>query len=132
MEVSMRFVLAFILCLFVMPEANAGAQFTIQNIIFKDLVPRAMIGLSIDQKIEDKLFISGWAGLGSRPDRLEEDESKQWASAKVGLDYRFERVSFGGGVQMNASSDNWETFYPQIADAEKEYAGYLKMSLKLW
>ena len=128
----MRFVLAHLMLLCFTQESKAGAQFTIQNMVYEDLVPRTMVGLSIDQKIEDKLFISGWAGLGSRPDKVEKDESKHWSSMKLGLDYRFERISFGGGVQMNAVSEDWETFYPQIADADKEYAGYLKMSIKLW
>lgn len=127
----MKFVLAFVLCLFAYIPAQAGGQFTIQNMVYEDFVPRPMLGLSVDQKVSDKLFFSGWAGLGSRPDN-ETKETKHWSTIKAGVDYRFSRVSFGGGLQMNASSEDWTHFYPQIQDAEKEYAAYFKMAIKLW
>lgn len=125
----MRYLLMFICSFVVSQTALAGANFTVQNVIYKDLIPRPMVGVSIDQHIADKLFATGWVGIGSRPDQ---DATKNWSSMKVGADYRLERISFGGGMLVNAVSDDWERFYPQIADAEKEYAAYLKMSVKLW
>lgn len=128
----MKYLLIVFSFLFLSLDANAGAQLTIQNMLYKDLVPRPMIGIAIDQKIVDKTYFSGWAGVGSRPDFEKNEITKHWSTVKAGLDYRLSRVSFGGGLQMNASSDNWEHFYPQIKDAEKEYVGYLKVAFKLW
>ncbi len=131
LEDSMKFILAFVFCLFAYIPAQAGGQFTIQNMVYDDFVPRPMLGLSIDQKVVEQIYFSGWAGLGSRPDK-EQKDVKHWSTIKAGVDYRIPRVSFGAGVQMNASSEDWTQFYPQIQDADKEFAVYLKMAIKLW
>lgn len=120
----MKMFLAILVSVFCL-QAHAGARLSLQANQFdgKDGV-YPIIGLSLDQRLIDRLFVTSWVGMGSRP--VQDGESKDWGSGKLGLEYRFSFLHFGAGAFGNTGGGG------EFEDLGLESGIYAKVSMRLW
>lgn len=121
----MKYVLVILSALFCL-QANAGARLSVQANQYdgKDGV-YPIVGLSVDQVLIHKLFVTGWTGYGQRP--VLSGDTKEWASGKLGLEYRFPLFYFGAGAFANTASSEID-----VEDMGLESGIYAKVSMRLW
>lgn len=107
----------------------AGGNLTFTNQIYDGKVKvNPMVGLAVDQHIFDRIYLTSWAGFGQRPLMMED---KSWGSAKLGLDYRMDRLTIGAGMGLNTTAEDL-TVISKLFGNESEQLGYVKLSYKLW
>jgi hypothetical protein len=123
-------VLSFLLVSLFTSISLAGANLGVTTQVYEGSAKvNPMIGLSIDQKLIGKFFLTSFAGFGSRP--VESNEIKHWGSARVGLDYRVNRLSFGAGYGVNNTADDLSVM-GKLFEHNSEQMAYMKIGLKLW
>lgn len=124
-----KITLVSIALLFTTSIANASGRLSLQvNDYSGKRVSYPMIGLSIDERIIENLYVNGWVGAGQRPTA---DESKTWQSGKLGLEMRFDKVNVGAGVFANTGGGSI-TEAAASAEDYLESGAYVKASMKLW
>jgi hypothetical protein len=122
--------LLLIVTAFLSTQAFAGGRLSLQmNQYNQKLDVFPVVGLSIDQNLLQNVYLTGWAGVGSRPVLT---ETKRWAGGKLGAEFRFADFNLGAGIFAN-SAGAAPADALAFADGDAlESGAYIKASLKLW